>query len=81
MQLIGSDTLVYANTVKKINMYDWSQERTLVITDNAIYNIHKKKIKRVIQVAEMGGISKTVPPSRCATEFTVHVPTSYDYRF
>lgn len=67
--------------VKKINMYDWSQERMIAITNNAIYNIHKKKIKRVIQIAEMGGISKTVPPSRNATEFTVHVPTSYDYRF
>ena len=75
------DTLVYAAMVKKINQFEWSQERMLAITDVGIYNIHKKKIKRCIQIVEIGGITKTVPPSRCATEFTVHVPTSYDYRF
>jgi hypothetical protein len=26
-------------------------------------------------------MTKTVPPSKCATEFTVHVPSAYDYRF
>ena len=75
------DTLVYAAMVKKINQFEWSQERLLAITDRAIYNIHKKKIKRVIEINDVGGITKTVPPSRCSTEFTVHVPSSYDYRF
>ena len=53
----------------------------IAITNNAIINIHKKKIKRVIAINDIGGISKTVPPSRCTTEFTIHVPSSYDYRF
>merc|ERR1712060_848267 len=61
--------------------YEWSQERMIAITDKAIYNIHKKKIKRVIQHSEIGGITKTVPSSRNVTEFTIHVPSSYDYRF
>jgi hypothetical protein len=81
MGLIGSETLLYASMVKKINMYEWSQERMIAITDRAIYNIHKKKIKREIAIADIGGITKTVPPSKCVTEFTVHVPSSYDYRF
>ena len=81
MQPIGGDTLVYAALVKKINQFEWSQERMIAITNNAIINIHKKKIKRVIRIDDIGGISKTVPPSRCTTEFTVHVPSSYDYRF
>lgn len=75
------DTLIYAAMVKKINMFEWSQERMIAITNNSIFNIHKKKIKRVIAINDIGGISKTVPPSRCTTEFTVHVPSSYDYRF
>lgn len=29
----------------------------------------------------MGGLTKTVAPSRCTTEFTIHVPSTYDYRF
>ena len=81
MQLIGSDQLVYAAMVKKINMFGWSQERMLAITDNCIYNIHKKQIKRVIQINDIGGITKTVAPSKNLTEFTVHVPSTYDYRF
>ena len=81
MQLIGGDQFLYANTVKKTNMFEWTQERTLVITDQALYNIHKKKIKRVISIVEIGGITKTVPPSKNNAEFTVHVPSSYDYRF
>ena len=36
------DQLVYAAKVKKTNMFEWTQERTLVITNNALYNIHKK---------------------------------------
>lgn len=81
MQLIGDDTFLYANMVKKTNMFEWTQERTLVITNQALYNIHKKKIKRVIMIAEIGGITKTVKPSKNEVEFTVHVPSSYDYRF
>jgi len=30
---------------------------------------------------DIGGMTKTVWPSKCTTEFTVHVPVSYDYRF
>ena len=67
--------------VKKINQFEWSQERMLAITNNAVYNIHKKKIKRAIMINDIGGLTKTVPPSRCTTEFTIHVPSSYDYRF
>jgi hypothetical protein len=81
MALINGDTLLYASMVKKINMYGWSQERMIAITNRAIYNIHKKKIKREIAIADIGGITKTVPPSQCSTEFTVHVPSHYDYRF
>jgi len=62
-------------------MFDWTQERTLAITDNAIYNIHKKAIKRCIEFKHVGGMTKTVSPSKCITEFTVHVPNTYDYRF
>ena len=76
-----TDTLIYACMLKKINQFEWSQERMMAITNNAIFNIHKKKIKRVIQINDLGGITKTVPPSRCTTEFTCHVPSSYDYRF
>ena len=81
MQLIGGGTLVYAALVKKINQFEWSQERMIAITNNAIFKIHREKIKRVITIIDIGRISKTVPPSRYSVNFTVHVPSSYDYRF
>lgn len=45
-----------------------------------VYNIHKKEIKRTIYIKDIGGLTKTVPPSK-AQEFTIHVPQTYDYRF
>lgn len=61
-------------------MFEWTQERTFVITDKNIYNIHKTSIKRAISIQDVGGLSKTIPPSK-AQEFTIHVPSKYDYRF
>jgi len=29
----------------------------------------------------VGALIKCQPPSKCTTEFTVHVPKHYDYRF
>jgi len=43
MKLLGSERLFFADKMKKTNMYEWTQERTLVITDENIYNIHKKR--------------------------------------
>lgn len=43
--------------------------------------MHKGTIKRVIPVRAVNGISKTLPPSKSNTEFSIHVSGSYDYRF
>lgn len=80
MKLISGEKLLFADKVKKTNMFDWAQERTLVITNVALYNIHKATIKRQILIKDIGGLSKTVPPSK-TLEFAVHVPSKYDYRF
>ena len=74
------DTLLFADKVKKTNMFDWTQEHTLAITDNALYNIHKKQIKRCIRIDSIGALIKTISKKNMR-EFTVHVPTEYDYRF
>ena len=66
--------------MKKTNMYGWTQERTLVITDENIYNIHKKEIKRTIPIKDVSAIIKTIPPSKAKTQFTVQVAITYDYR-
>lgn len=80
MVLIKGEKLLFADKIKKTNMFEWTQERTFVVTHLGIYNIHKKTIKRNILIKDIGGLTKTRPPSK-AMEFTVHVPSSYDYRF
>ena len=75
------DTLVYANNIKKTNSWGMSQVRTIAITNNAIYNIHSKKIKRSIMIKDITAITKTVPPSKNTLEFTLHIQRSYDYRY
>jgi len=80
MALINGEKLFFADKIKKTNMFEWTQERTFVVTNMGLYNIHKKAIKRHITIKDIGGLTKTIPPSK-VMEFTVHVPTAYDYRF
>jgi len=46
MALIKGEKLFFADKIKKTNMFNWTQTRTFVVTEQAIYNIHKKQIKR-----------------------------------
>lgn len=71
--------MLFADKVKKINMFGWTQERTIVVTTESIYNIKKQKKKRQIKIVDLGGVSKALAGSK--VEFTLHVPKSYDYRF
>ena len=73
------EILLFSDKVKKINIYGWNQERILVISSEKIYNIKKNKVKRKIEIAALGGVSKTMLGTK--TEFTMHVPKAYDYRF
>lgn len=40
-----------SDKIKKINMFNWVQERMLIVTTEHIYNIKKNKIKRKIAVS------------------------------
>ena len=77
--LFESEALLFSEKVKKINMFGWTQERTLLITNTKIYNVRKTSIKRVIEIAKLEGISKNLEGKD--NEFTIHVPSEYDYRF
>lgn len=41
-KIILSEKFLYSNTIIKINSWNMSQERNIIITDKAIYNIKKK---------------------------------------
>jgi len=51
-----------------------------VITSQGVYNVDGTKIKRRLDLKEIGGISKTIQASNL-NEFVIHVPSEYDYRY
>ena len=61
----------------KFNDYKKKQERRLLVTNLAVYNVKGTDIKRRIEVEKIKGISF----SKIGTEFILHIPTEYDYRY
>jgi serum/glucocorticoid-regulated kinase 2 len=49
----------------------------LVITNENIYNVSGKSIKRKISLGKLWGITV----SKMSFEFILHIPTEYDYRY
>ena len=47
-KLIGKEELLFTDKINKINRYGLTQERNIVITDKAIYNLKKKSKKYFI---------------------------------
>lgn len=79
--LVQGERILFADKIKKTNLYNWEQERVIVITINGIYNIHKKSIKRKLDFAKISAVTKTISPSSNTREFTIHLPEEYDYRY
>ena len=45
VKLIGNEVLLFTDKLIKINRYNYSQERNILITSKAIYNLKKKSKK------------------------------------
>ena len=41
-KIIKSEKLLFTDKINKINRYGLTQERNIIITENAIYNLKKK---------------------------------------
>ena len=89
--LTSSEKILLSTTVFKFNKRDKRQQRTLLITNKAIYNISRQNIltqaiswlsssfsiKRRIEVDKISAITV----SDMSGEFVIHVPDEYDYRY
>lgn len=42
LKMIKGETLLFSDKIIKINRYNMSQERNIIVTDKAIYNLKKK---------------------------------------
>lgn len=72
-----SETILMSCPIFKFNDYKKKQERGLLITNAAVYNLKGSEVKRRIDADRIEAISF----SKIGTEFILHVPSEYDYRY
>lgn len=63
--------------IYKWNRFGMKQERIIMLTNKAVYNISKTKIKRRIEITKIAACTV----SKKGVEFVLHVPSEYDYRY
>lgn len=73
------EVIQFSELVTKINRKDKDQQRVLMITDKAVYNLipGNYKMKRRIAIASILAVSY----STISEEFVIHVAGEYDYRY
>lgn len=75
--LVNNEKIYFSALITKYNEYGFRQDRIIVITINAIYNLKKNTIQRRIPLEKLEAISL----STVSSEFVLHVKNEYDYRF
>ena len=76
--LTRDENIEFSDKVIKINKYGIKQERNLIITDKALYNLKKTALKRRIDLKAIKGITL----SKTSDEFVIHCnDEDYDYQF
>ena len=72
------EEIQFSDKIFKINKYGWKQERNVLITDKAIYNLKKLSLKRRIDFKTIIGITL----SKLTDEFVIHCnDIDYDYHY
>ena len=80
MEKLNQEKVFYSCKVKKKQkkLFSYTQERELIITNEAVYNLKGKDIKRRIKIENL----KAVTISDQSDEFIIHGNESeYDYLF
>ena len=68
--MLGHEEIYYSDKIIKIRqgLFSSNQERTILITDQAIYNLKGKEKKRRIDIKNLSGITI----SRISEQFVIH---------
>ena len=75
--IFNKEKIIFSSILMKYNDENYRQERALVLTDGAIYNVKKTQVQRRIRYDDLEAISV----SKSSSEFVLHIRNSYDYRF
>ena len=72
------EEIQFSDKIKKINKNGWKQDRYIILTDKAIYNLKKSSLKRRIDYKIIMGITL----SKLSDEFVIHCEDiDYDYHY
>jgi hypothetical protein len=72
------EEIEFSDKIYKVNKYGWKQERNIIITDKAIYNLKKNTLKRRIDFKTILGITI----NKQTDEFVIHCSDlDYDYQY
>lgn len=78
LQIIKDEKLYFSDFITKINHYGMAQERSIILTNKALYNMKKKVLRRRISYEDIRGITY----SKLTFEFVVHGnDDEYDYQY
>ena len=75
LKIITTEKLLFSDKIYKKNRFLFSQERFILITNYAIYNLKGKSLKRRIDISKLKGITN----SEKTFEFVIHGNEEYDY--
>ena len=77
-EIIKDEKLYFSGMITKINHYGMSQERSIILTEKALYNMKKKSLRRKIAYTDIRGITY----SKLTYEFVIHGnDDEYDYQY
>jgi len=78
LSILNGEKLYFSGMITKINHYGMSQERSIILTDKALYNMKKKSLRRKITYTDIRGITY----SKLTYEFVIHGnDDEYDYQY
>ena len=78
LPILNGEKLYFSGYITKINHYGMSQERSIILTDKALYNMKKKSLRRKIAYTDIRGITY----SKLTYEFVIHGnDDEYDYQY
>ena len=78
--MVGHETIYYSDKIIKVRqgLFSSNQERVILITDQAIYNLKGKEKKRSFRIEHLSGITI----SRLSDQFIIHGKNDeYDYLY
>ena len=77
IKAINSEKILYSNKIQKMTSFLIKQERNFIITPQAIYIFHNKKLKKSIKYEDI----KAITFSTISNEFIIHRKNEYDYHY